>query len=508
MQYETEYETEDLSIESPTLEGFGIKYSLPKKLPFNISTYDLGQPLNQREIDNFSTRIADFLKDIDYFNWVLRNSHGVHESTGMPDYMVWSTDSEAWGDDIQAVKEGSLVTFKHVKGHGWHNIMISTSQLLSQAATGYLLTNDERMGRIVEQYCKGITATMKGMVFGEDDELEYIMARNILPESHNFLMKNGREKAVDYSEWHNEEVHWNAQRFKISNNPYWGEVYVTNTRSKDDLPHIFRAAAFLPYIISISDDEKIIKAAAETCTYLQGFCTDIVENNFHIRTKNSKGEALIPKGDLASFVNYNWIAPLAENNARLSTVLISNNGKNNIKFSDGIGGFYEYFARKINYYNYKIIRGFHMSAIIHSLINGRKNTAYNMLKGLINRADNLMKGKGHKKGMNNPRWKADLATFLLRAAAVGMPLTSKQARLVHSEYEKSISEYEKFNRWDLWDESVPDGVYGSNGGYKPRSNNLIKIENLALILELHGSPFTNPLGAEVVNPEIIKEVLS
>jgi hypothetical protein len=126
--------------------------------------------------------------------------------------------------------------------------MIQTSQILSSAIAGYSLTNNHKMEKIVEQYSRGITATMKGMVYDNDDELKFLMARNIIPKSHFCRTFDKKNKFIDYSDWRSNASSWNTQRFNYKNNPYYGDIYVTNTRSKDDLPHIFRAAALILFL--------------------------------------------------------------------------------------------------------------------------------------------------------------------------------------------------------------------------------------------------------------------
>ncbi|MFA5303416.1 MAG: hypothetical protein WC393_02680 [Candidatus Nanoarchaeia archaeon] len=453
----------------------------------------------QKNVDKFTYKLTGMWKKMDYFGWILRNSHGVDSSTGLNDYLVWSNDSEAGDSDVCAIKKGNMVTFKHMPGHGWHNIMINTSQVLNQAICGYLLTGDEIMGKVTEQYCKGITATMKGMMYNEKDNEHFLMARNIIPESHEFVTDNGFKKAIDYDSWRCEENHWNAQRFNYPNNPYFGDVYVTNTRSKDDLPHILRAAAFLPDVILNAKHKKVANAAKEAYDYLQNFCKDVVENKFHIRTKNGEGKAYIPKGDLASFVNY---GKKIENNAKLTAILLGYENNGQLSATKGYGGIYETIAANVNYYNYKIINGFHMTAILHSLNNEKNEIANKLLKGLKKRADWLMKSKIHEKARKNVRWLPDLSLFLLKAASAGMPLNIEQSNLIYNEFSKAIKKYSDFRRWNLWDSSVPDGVYGSKGGYIPKSDCLVKPIELGFFFEYAYSPYK--IGNELVNTEIIK----
>lgn len=483
-------------IVQPEMNSKG-KFVLPKKLPFELTRKDEGQPPTQDEITAFTVRITGMWKKMDYFNWVLRTSHGVHASTGMPDYA-------AWWHDVEAVKEGGLVTFRHMKSGGGHNIMIPTSEVLSAAAPGYLLTGDKAMGKVTEQYSKAITATMKGMVWDKNDPLKYIMARNIAVHNHTYTIEGGRKKAVDYSNWRTPDQNWNANRIHFPHNPYWGDIYVTNMRSKDDVPHIYRAAGWLPFVVQSGKDKNVVNAAREAWEYLQGFTRDIVDSGYHIRTKDEKGKPYIPEEDLASFVDYENASTRAECSAKLTSALLGYGKNMGNDCKNGDGGMYDLVAPKIHYYNYKIIHGFHMTAVLHSLIAGENQAAHDLLAGLMDRMDKMMTGEGHKKGKFHPRWKSDLAVFLVQAAGVGMPLTSEQVRLVQSEYDKAVERYKDFTRWDLWDSSVPDGTYSPDGGYLPNDEGFVRPEELAFFLEYCYTPFRNPSGKSPVDCEIVK----
>ena len=68
-------------------------------------------------------------------------------------------------------------------------------------------------------------------------------------------MPNGKRKAVEYHDWYSTYEGWNADRVHYPNNPTWGDIYVTTMRSKDDVPYMYRAAAWFPYILEHTEDE-------------------------------------------------------------------------------------------------------------------------------------------------------------------------------------------------------------------------------------------------------------
>ncbi len=475
---------------------------LPLALPFPLTRPDPGPPADPQEVADFTREMVGFLKDIDYFTWVYETTHGTHASTGLPDYQIW------W-HDVVAVKEGDTVTFRaSAKDGGSHNNAEPTMLVLAQAIGAYLLTGDEAAGRIVDQFTKSILAVTRGFVYDENDPVEHLMARNIITVGHSFVLPSGKKKAVDYSEWYFPYEGWNADRFRYEHNPTWGDVWVTNKRSKDDVPYFYRVAAWLPYVIELSPDPGVRAVAAEALDLLERFARDIVDSGWNIRTKDAQGNViLVEDQDLASFVRYTEIFPDAECDPRLASALLGYGEPLDQDCGDGQGSPYDTIAGAGNYYNYDIIDQFHMAAVALALVRGRDDIAKRLLEGLITRIERYRDPQSGEPGQSNENWPRDMARLLLMAASVGVPLTSEEAAEVRGFYRRTIAAYREFPRWDLWDPSVPDGTYSfRDGGMYPRHEPaFIRVEDLAFVLEYCWSPFRNPAGAPVADCEAVRQ---
>ena len=473
--------------------------SLPDALPFELVRADVGTPLSEAEVVDFTRRVTGFWRDVDYFAWVLRVSHGNDASTGLPEYALW------W-QDVEAIKAGEHVTFRHNERGGAHNVFIPTPKLLASAGAGYLMTGDPVMGRVVELYAKALTGTMQGMVFDENDSLPYVMARNIITRDHAFTIEGGRSKSVDVSGWYSTYSVWNAERFNYRSNPTWGDIWVTTMRSKDDLPHIFRAVAMLEYVAERGSDEPVRAAAAGTLEHLRGFARDIVEQDYHIRSKDEQGRPFIPDQDLASFSTYDWVIDQPECTAKLSTALIAHDDPIANDCHGGYGGIYEPVATLQHYFNYAIIRHFHLSAIVNALIDGFDAQAFDLLVGLGARLDRYLDPEAYEPGREQERWDGDLAVYALESAAAGLPLTSREARLIHEHFGQAVDDFRAFPNWDLWDPSVPDGVYGPGrrvqAGPEPH---YVNVEEMAFFLEYCFAPYRNPAGARFVDCDVVAD---
>jgi len=476
----------------------------PRALPFEFTRPDEGEPLAPQEVSDFTARVTGLWKKSDFFRWILRTSYGVDASTGTPDFLNW------WNDAV-AVKNAGTVTFRQTGGD--HNMWIPSSKVLSEAIAGYLLTGDWVMGKVAEQYCKGLTATMKGMVYDENDPLPYLMSRNTMAMDHSFTLDeatwhdDGRAKRVEYSGQYYPYQEWNTQRFNYQHNPFWGNVWVTNMRSKDDVCHIVRTTAFLFYAVADAKDAFVRDACTETLEYMKGFNKDIVDTGYYIRTKDPEGHAyIIPDQDLGSYVWYVGLDERNECTARLASDLIAYGKRLTNDCGTGTGSIYDTVAVITHYYNYEIIRNYHMAALGNALVRRQDADALALLEGLAQRADSYMHPSPDEPGVSQPEWWADVAEFLLQSASVGLPLTSLEARLVQKHWLKAVEAYEAFPRWDLWDPSVPDGEYPAGGGFRPdRPADAVGVEAIALFLEYCFSPFRNPAGVSPVDCDVVRD---
>jgi hypothetical protein len=467
---------------------------LPHKLPFEFTRPDEGEPLTDAEVTAFTKKLTGFMKDVDFFKWVLRISHGMDATTGYPDWMIW------W-HDVDPIKQGDVVQWHHGPRGGAHNPIQPTTKMLVQAASGYMMTGDPVMGRIVEQYSKGLTSTMKGMIFDENDQAKYLMSRQFITRDHDFVIEGDKKKSVVMHDWFSPYDGWNASRFEYRNNPYWGDIWVTNLRSKDDVPHIYIATAFLRYVAEQGKDKAVRDAAAEAVEWMEGFARDIVESNYYIRTKDKDGKPFISDQDLGCLACYEWLDPKAECNAKLATALIGY--KATLKNNCGGGGINAYDRAVVasHYYNLEIVRTFHLASIVNALVTREDAVAKKLMAGLTERINEYMSTTDQSL-LAEPGYFGNLAVFLLESTSMGFPLTSREARLVHKHFSMAADEYRVWNYWNLWNPAIPDGQYP----YVPEgSSSHVVIEDIAWALAYCYSPLRNGSGAKVVDCEIIRD---
>ncbi len=490
--------------------------TLEQALSFEFVRTDDSEPLEEEQTRQFSETMRDFYRSTGYFDWLLRMSHGVDASTGKRDYRLW------WGD-THALKENGVVTIVHdySEEHGGHNILKSNSMILASVIGGYLITGDATLAKLSELYCKGISSTMLGMVHDESDDIHHLMARNVVTFNHEYTTHDGYSKAVDYSNWFFSYDRWNCSRFQYVDNPYWGEVWVTNTRSKDGMGYLFLATSAVREAMLRAGDEAVRDACGETFELLQEFAGDIVEHDDRIRTKDADGVAYIPgadtgppeadTGDLASFTAWDLLFPDAECNNKQVVRLIAHDEPRETPCTP-FGGdpIYEIQSIQHNAPNGHIMRAYHIALIRWALNHGYDDMARTSLEGLEERFERDRTMDLSKVNSAPDRWLRDIAINWIQAAGAGYPLTAEEVRQVHEYFTRAVETFSAFPEWNLWDASLSDGEYD----WKPPSSKTLDsgeqiqwmgAESMGLLLEYCLSPYKNPAGVDLVDCDILAE---
>lgn len=490
---------------------------LPTSLPVKFTRPAVGEPVTPQEVTDFTIKYTGYLKESGYFKWVWDISHGIDASTTLPDWMVW------W-QDVDLIKEGGKLTYYHGNAGGAHNVLIPTVEVMGAALALYQETGDEWAAKVAEQYCKGITATMTGFLYDENDENIYLMARNIMGQNHEWTDAEGHSKAVDFSHWYTTYSDWNAERFEYANNPVFGDVWVTNLRSKDDVCHLFRTMALVPYALEDMEPGALKDACTETVEYIRGFAKDIVDYDYNIRTKDSLGVPYVPgcenEKDLSSFQCFIGVDDQNECTARASSALMAYGDTRDVDCKTGYGSVYDQFSQITHCFNYHINWSFHMAAVANALVNWEKDYALGLMSGLAQRMDSVLHPTADEPGPKNcTDYEIEGAQMLAMCAPVGMPLTAEEVRHIHKIYGRSIDSYITWPRYDMWDETVPDGTYLYHGGdlsSRPKAHDFtnddgkterleVDIQAMPMLLEYCFSPLLNPAGQPLLDCDIVRD---
>ena len=490
---------------------------LPQSLPVSFERQDTTPAVSPDERRALTEELLSFYRDTDHFNWLLRMSHGVDASTGKKEFLQW------WTEAI-ATRQGDTLVMRHKDypdGHGAHNILKDNTTILISAIGGHLLTGDATSGELARLYCLGISATMLGMVHDENDPLKHLMGRSMVPFNHGYDTHDGHHKEVEYDSWFFPYDRWNCSRFEYADNPYWGPVWVTNTRSKDGLGYLFNADVAIRYAAEESPDAGVREACGETHELLTLFAKDIVDHEYVIRSKDAQGQPYRPGidpdpeeariKDISSFTYWDPLFPDAECIDKLAADLLGY-GKPMGTVCEPFGGneMYEVQSIRNNPPNVHIMRSFHIAAIRQALLNGYHDEALASLSGLEQRFERDMTFDLEMINKSRDAWERDIAFNLLQAAGTGYYLTGDEARLVMTYLKRSIEQFRKWESWNLWADDLPQGEeipwLPPNSGVNEQDERQywLRIGAMGLALEYCWSPFTNHAGAAPVDCELLK----
>ncbi len=498
---------------------------MPPPMPADSLGYDVaprqavGTAPSAAEITAFTKKVTAFFKDTGYWDWVWRTSHGLDASydPDMFHYKLW------WQDTGMTKRDGAII-FDH---HGTsENITKRTTNVMSNALAGYLLTGDTRMAEVGGELARGVVALSLGLNREIENPLvKYLQSRAVFNHNHDFTVDE-RKVTVDYTPMYRPSFKWNVHVFEISDNPSFGNIWVANMRSKDDVPYLFNALPMVTRAYYQASDHKVRAAAELYIEYLRGFSQSIVDNDWNILTKYEDGVATIsvdatresnPPADLGSFEIWESLwGPNAECNAQLGAAMTGYGYTAGKGDCDGgkAGWAFELFATGTHYFNYNIYNYFHVAALATANLWGRTDVARGLNEGLAFRFDQLM----HNSDMPNTddiQYSSDLAGLLLSAATHGYPLTAEEAQHIMEWYGASSDWYRQWPHWDPWtslneNESFTDYKAPRNGPYMNPEGTEIETAYMSLvempyIFEYCHSPLKHPDSVPFIDCTIVAD---
>lgn len=478
-----------------------------------------GEPITADERRAFTRKVTGFFKDVGYWDWIWRFSHGLHESYD-PDMM----DYTMYWQDVGMRREGDTIVFFH-NGRA-ENILKRTIKVMDNAIAGYLLTGEPRLARIGTQMLKGIVALSLGMEFErEDPVVKYLQARAIFNHNHSYEV-DGRQVSIDYTPMYVPSFKWNVHVFNIPDNPTYGDIWVSNMRSKDDVPYLPLSLPIVTRAYYEAEDEELRAAAELYIEYIRGFFQSIVQNDWYILTKYEDGVATIqvdstkpnsPPADLGSFVHWADIfGPDAECNAQLGAALAAYGHPLEKGDCDSgmAGAALERMASNTHFFNHNIYNYFHIGALAIAQLWNRDEIAASLMAGLVQRMDKMMYDPATP-NRNYKEYGSDMAGWLLSAATHGYPLTADEARYIMQWYGEAADWYTPWPHWDPWN-SMEDGQSFSD--YKPPRDETITPEEgepylkshvrrveMPYIFEYCYSPLRNLEGPQFIDCDIVAD---
>lgn len=452
-------------------------------LPFEFTRPAAGTPVSASDLTAITDGYLDLLAQTRYFDLLDERVHGWPESD--PQQRYWYGH---WWSGCGLEKSGGSVTFRHVDV-GADNAGIPTSSVLEGVCLAHRVWPVAKLEQLARRLVRGFNAWILAMERYADDPAPIMLARVSYPEPIA-SSDNGRDVFIDYSP-DRPGIDSYTYYVHLPTNPHWGDIYIKNKRSKDDLGHMLRAIA------TLHDCEPGFSSAtrADIDAMRQNYAAwarQVEADGWAIATLEQNLEVALPALD--STMSRFYSTGNAECGAMLALRLLGQGDPGTFACDDGVNPLESLVLD--NPSNGEIIRSFHQAAVKHALLTGQAAVARALLDGLVQRIE---QGMGWAE---SGQWPVHmdagrLAALIVHAANTGVPLTSAEVRFVHGQIAEARTSYLASGPggvYGVWDPATADGAYD----FTPPGSGL----DFTLFADLLGScsaTFRNPASAPLLD---------
>lgn len=458
------------------------------KFPIDYSRADEGTPLTQAELDAATDEYLQLLTDIHYFDVVDERVHGWPETDPQGRYWYGT-----WWSGVKVNKANGHVTYLH-SNDGADNNGIRTAPLMESACYAYLMWRDPNMEHLTHRMIRGFNSWALSMVKSSGDITHAMLSRAHYPISTESEY-GGRSLTIDYSLNRPGIDNGATEYVHLPDNPTWGDIYIKNKRSKDDIGPMFRSIALTESCLDRMTPEAAASFAFLVDRYSE-WARWVEDEAWSIATYDKSANYWIPPADqtLAHYITTGNV----ECPAVLALRLLGRGNPGSLDCGSGISSTEDLAGTQMNNSVKQILRSSHEAAIAHLLRRGENDKALTMLQGLAQRMDDELKAIESSSPPANVN-SGDLAAMILEGAAVGIPLKSHEVRWIHArlhEAWQSFRDPSQTLNYHVFDAATPDGSYS----FEPGGAGLNFIQ-LGVPLAACASQWRNPKSRPLFNCE-------
>lgn len=445
-----------------------------------------GEPVEAAAIADITDRYLAMLKKTRYFENIEERTHGWPESAGTG---YWYG---TWWSGITVTKAGGKVTFTH-SPDGADNNGMRTAPMLDGACFAWGLWGRPEHGHLAHKILRGFNSWVLSMENPSHPEIGVLMARahyTVPFESSD----GGRDLYVDTSADRPGIDGEPSQYVHNPDNPWWGDIFVKNIRSKDDIGHMLLSISFLPACVGRAGEGFLADLARLEDLYGR-WARRVEDDGWRIATVDKEWRVFFPEGDLAMFFDIGNI----ECQSKLAVRLYGRGDPGPLSCGDGLSPLDEDPVLKNDFH--QINRSFHEAAAALAAMRGHIEVGNAMLSGLAWRIERVLDLKEGPEPPPNPN-DSDAAELLISSVNAGVPLTWREVRWLHARMEEAIESYQDPARaaaTDLWNPATPDGTYPWDLDARG-----IAHRYLGAVLGACASPWRNPTGKPVLDCERVK----
>ena len=457
----------------------------PAGLPFPYERPDVGQPVTQAELDTATDELVALLKDTRYFDVVDERIHGWPETD--PGGKYWYG---TWWSGVQVLKSGGKVSYLH-SNDGADNNGLRTAPFMEGACYATLLWSQPMHAHLLRRIVRGFSSWVIAMVRNTGDTAPTMLTRASYPVPVDST-EGGRNLTIDYSLNRPGIDNGATEYVHLPDNPTWGDIWIKNKRSKDDIGHMLRAIGQIQSCGSRlpSDGAKELDEMREQ---YGSWSRRVEDDAFSIATWDKSLQYWIPPIN-ETLAHYTLLGNV-ECVGALSIRLLGRGDSGTLSCDNGISDAEKLAGTQVNGSAKQILRTHHEAAVNMALWSGNNDVAQKLLQGLTVRVETDLAALESSNPPANVN-KKDVAALLLHAANTGVPLTSHEVRWLHQRIHEAYTTYRDPGMaatYRVFDAATPDGAYA----YQPEGDGLA-FSDIGVLLGMCAAQYRNPATRPVL----------
>jgi hypothetical protein len=456
----------------------------PSQLPFPYSRPDVGQPVTAAELQAITDKYLELLKDTRYFDFLEERVHGWPQTDPAGKYWYGT-----WWSGVTVIKKGGQVTYLH-NSDGADNNGLRTAQLMEGTCYALLLWNRSKDELLLHRMVRGFSSWIMALKKQQIDPTQILLSRAAYPVAVKSA-EGGRDLYIDYSLNRPGLDNGATEYVHLPQNPHWGDIWVKNKRSKDDLGHMFRGMGQIEACAPRLSPQGVQSLDKMRLLY-RAWSQQVEDDGWAIATLDKNLNLWVPPDTLAHFTNLAG----AECAGMLALRLMGRGDPGQLDCGNGISLAEILGGELIKSGNKQMFRTYHEAAANHALLAKQSTVALKLLQGLAVRIEQDLPAveAGTPPSNLNP---TDFASLVMHAANVGVPLTSREVRWLHTRIEQAHASFRSPGlapHFRVFDPATPDGTYA----YEPGGAG-IWVNDLGLALGSCASQYRNPTGRPILD---------
>ncbi len=388
-----------------------------RNLPFEYIRDDVGMPVSEADIAKATAQMREIVQEVPYFKYVAERVHGWPSEDPQGRYWYGT-----WWSGVRIERAGTQVTFRH-SPDGADNNGLRTAPLLEAACYAQALWPSPEHEELIHTLIRGFSSWIRAMERTSAPNAPVLMTRASYPESISYS-RGGLDITIDYDSQHPGEDNGATEYVHIPDNPEWGDIWIKNKRSKDDIGYMLRALMALQSCRA-NLSAPVLAEIDDTMARYEAWAQQVEMDNFRISTYNKDLEVYIPNESLAILIQVSN----AECDAILSVRLMGNKDEGEWDCRNGITEA-DALAASLNPGVRRIFVSFHEALARLMVERGDPDRAKRIVKGLAARLDTFFARRDAGEltdGFNH----SDFGGEVVNAANIGVPLTSREVRYLH-----------------------------------------------------------------------------